>query len=371
MLGLPRLTSPFSSIHRARILVAALVIQLALAVPLGLAQGGKPASSQLPDAPPPPKLRPQKPVQQEVDPHDVISVNTTEVLLPVTVRDQDGQIVTGLTTKDFHIFEDGIEQPLNDLSLRRVPVDVVLMVDTSSSVVGNLDDFRRAAIGFAENLAADDRLSLIQFDDRVRLLQDWTSNRVQFRRSLNRVVPGMFTRFNDAIVLAAREQFQGNNTRRSIIILTDGIDSGRGDTFASAVRAALEGQVTIYVVSNTVIERTKKEDELSTLLSAADSVVRFNKLRIDDLKLGLEALDNSEENLANLTQATGGRLYKPTSFNDLNRIYAEVASELSHQYAIYYSPTNKSRDGKFRRVKVQTADSQYRVSARAGYFLGK
>src|SRR5882724_9917796 len=112
--------------------------------------------------------------EQEIDPEDVISVNTTEVLLPVTVRDSAGLLVGNLTRKDFRIFEDGVEQPLSDLSLRQVPVDVVLMVDASSSVADNLDDFSRAAEGFAKHLAADDRISLIQFDDRILLLQDWT-----------------------------------------------------------------------------------------------------------------------------------------------------------------------------------------------------
>lgn len=349
----------------------AVIFQIVFVFALCFGQGTRSNPTQMPDAPPPPKLRPAKQAQQEVDPGDVISVDTTEVLLPVTVRDQDGQIVTGLTPQDFRVVEDGVEQPLSDLSLRPVPVDVVLMVDTSSSVIGNLDDFRRAAVGFAEHLAPDDRLSLIQFDDRVRLLQDWTSNRVQFRRSLNRVVPGMFTRFNDAIMLAAHEQFQSTNTRRSIIILTDGIDSGRGGTFSAAARAALEAQVTVYVVSNTEIERARKQAELSTLLSAPDASVRFNQLRIDDLRLGLAALAGSEQNLVNLTNATGGRLYKPASFDDLSRIYAEVASELSHQYAIYYKPTNKTRDGRFRRVVVRTIETRYRVSARAGYYLGK
>ena len=356
---------------RAVRLSLAVVFQIAIVSALCPGQGTRSSLKQLPDAPPAPKLRPPKQVQQEVDPGEVISVNTTEVLLPVTVRDQSGQIVTGLIPKDFRVFEDGVEQPLSDLSLRQVPVDVVLMVDTSSSVSGNLDDFRRAAAGFAEHLAPDDRLSLIQFDDRVKLLQDWTNNRVQFRRSLNRVMPGMFTRFNDAVSLAAQEQFQGTTTRRSIIILTDGIDSGRGGTFAAAGRAALEAQVTVYVVSNTEIERAKKQTELGNLLSATDASVRFSQLRIDDLKLGLAALDGSEQNLVNLTNATGGRLYRPTSFEDLSRIYAEVASELSHQYAIYYKPTNKTRDGRFRRVLVQTVDAGYRVSARAGYYLGK
>lgn len=316
---------------------------------------------------------PTPPVKQDdqIDPDDVISVNTSEVLLPVTVRDGSGQIVTSLGRKDFRVFEDGIDQPLSDLSLRQVPVDVVLLVDASSSVANNLDDFRRAAEGFASHLAADDRLSLIQFDDRVQLLQDWTRSLTQFKRALRRVSPGMFTRFNDAMLLAARDQSPRGNARHAIIVLTDGIDSGRGTTFDTALRAALHSQTTVYVVSNTEIERAKKQQELARLLSGASASVRFNEIQIGDLRMGLEALDASERNLDELTKATGGKVYKPRSFNDLEKTYAEVAEELRHQYALYYAPLNKKRDGAFRRVRVETSDPQHRVAARIGYFAPK
>ena len=318
-----------------------------------------------------PGARPTKEDEQEIDPSDVISVNTTEVLLPVSVRDETGQLVDNLVRKDFHVFEDGVEQPLSDLSLRQVPVDVVLMVDASSSVAENLDDFRNAAEGFAEHLDANDRISLIQFDDRVLLLQDWTKSLVQFRRSLKRVAPGMFTRFHDAVILAARDQLPRGNTRHAVIVLTDGIDSGRGSSFQAALRSALQSQTTVYVVSNTQIERLKKEAELSSLLSATTSAVRFNEIRITDLRMGLEALDASERNLEELTKATGGRLYKPGSFNDLEKTYAEVASELRHQYTLYYSPLNKKKDGRFRRVRVTTSNPSQKVSARVGYYAPK
>ena len=308
---------------------------------------------------------------QEVDPEDVISVNTAEVSLPVTVRDSAGFLVNDLTRKDFRVFEDGVDQPLSDFSLRKVPVDVALIVDASSSVADNLDDFRLAAEGFASHLATDDRVSLIQFDDRVVMLQDWTSSLVQLRRALRRIVPGMFTRFHDAMLLATRDQAPRPNSRHAIIVLTDGIDSGRGSTFEVALRAALQGQTTVYVVSNTEIERARKQGELSTLLSGPESAVRFNQLRIDDLRLGLAALKESERNLEQLTAATGGRLYKPASFNDLGRTYAEVADELRHQYTLYYSPLNTKRDGQFRRVRVETTIPTHQVAARIGYYAPK
>jgi Ca-activated chloride channel family protein len=309
--------------------------------------------------------------EQEIDPEDVISVNTTEVLLPVTVRDNAGLLVNNLTRKDFRIFEDGVEQSLSDLSLRNVPVDVALIVDASSSVAGNLEDFRNAAEGFASHLANDDRVSLIQFDDRVVMLQDWTGSLVQLRRALKRIVPGMFTRFHDAMLLASRDQAPRSNARHAIIVLTDGIDSGRGTTFDVALRAALQAQTTVYVVSNTQIERARKQEALSTLLSGSDSTVRFNQLRIDDLRLGLAALADSERNLEQIAAATGGRLYKPTSFNDLERTYSEVADELRHQYTLYYSPLNTRRDGQFRRVRVETTNPVHQVAARIGYYAPK
>lgn len=323
-----------------------------------------PAQSQQPS-----QQNQQRQDEQEVDEGDVISVSTDEVLLPVTVRDRSGRLINTLTREDFHVFEDGREQPLSDLALRQVPVDVVLMVDASSSVANNIADFQRAAEGFAEKLSSDDRISLIKFDDRVELLQDWTQSRVQLRRALKRIEPGVFTRFNDALLLAAHEQFKSSRSRHAVIVLTDGIDSGRGyATLEAALRALLEAQVTVYVVSNTEIERASKRAELDNLLSSSPSTIQFNQLRIGDLREGLRVLDVSERNLAQLAAATGGRLYKPASFNALDSTYAEVAEELSHQYALYYIPLNKKMDGTFRRVRVETEDPTLKVTHRIGYF---
>ncbi len=329
-----------------------------------------PLVSDLGEPPPPPSQSPK--VDEEVNPGEVISVTTTEVMLPVSVRDANGRFASDLTRKDFRIFEDGREQPLSDLALRQVPVDVALMVDASSSVATNLDDFRRAAEGFATRLAAEDRISLITFDDRVQLLQDWTQSRFQLHRALNRIEPGMFTRFNDALLLAARQQFASGKSRRALIVLSDGIDSGRGATsLEGALKALLEAQVSVYVVSNTGIARATKMAELDSLLSGSESTVRFNQLRIDDLREGLRVLDQSETNLGQLTAATGGRLYIPQSFRNLDATYTEVAEELRHQYALYYTPLNRARDGSFRRVRVETLNPTYKPETRVGYFAPK
>ena len=326
--------------------------------------------------PPPPiptlskkKEEPQR--EPEVSAGDVISVNTTEVMIPVTVRDANGRLVNDLTRNDFRVFEDGAQQPLSDLALRQVPVDVALMVDSSSSVAANIEDFRVAAEGFAARLATDDRISLIKFDDRVELLLDWTKSRFQLHRALNRVEAGMFTRFNDALLLAARDQFAAAaKSRRAVIVLTDGIDHGSSSSsLETALQSLLQAQVTVYVVSNTQITKAEKLTQLDVLTNS--SAARFNQLEIDGLRERIRALDQSEDNLAQLTAATGGRLFKPLTFAALESTYAEVADELRHQYAVYYTPLNKNRNGAFRRVKVETANPAYKSQTRVGYFAPK
>lgn len=326
------------------------------------------AQQQRPEKSSPPASSPS--ASQEVDDDEVIKVSTTEVLLPVTVRDAAGRLVTTLERKDFQVWENGREQPLSDLRLRRVPVDVMLMVDASSSVTSSLEDFRRAVDEFAARLAPEDRVSLLKFDDRVELLQDWTTSRVQLRRSLRRVTPGMFTRFHDALYLAGREGFKNAPQRRhAVVVLTDGIDSGRGyATLETALGALLEAGASVYCISNTEIERARKSAELDTLQSTPPATRRFNELRIGDLRESLRVLDASERNLSHLTAATGGRLFRPRSLAALDEIYAEVAEELRSQYALYYLPLDKTRDGKFRRVQVKTKDPALRPTARIGYF---
>src|SRR5919106_4785975 len=323
--------------------------------------------------PPPPVPTLKKPPEQEVSPGDVVSVDTTEVMFPVTVRDSNGQFVNNLTRNDFRVYENDSEQPLSDLALRQVPVDVVLMVDASSSVANNLDDFRRAAEGFAARLQTDDRISLIKFDDRIELLQDWTKSRFQLKRALNRIQPGMFTRFNDALYLASKEQFgSATKSRRAVIVLSDGIDNGQGTTtLEGALQALIRAQVAVYIVANTEISRAAKRAEIDTLLGGTESSIKFNQVNIDRLRLGLKVLDQSEENLAQLAKATGGRLYKPLTFDALESTYAEVADELRHQYALYFTPLNKARDGSFRKVRVETANPAFYPQTRVGYFAPK
>lgn len=298
---------------------------------------------------------------------ETISIDTTEVLLPVTVRDASGQLVTDLTAERFSVFENGVRQPISSFTLRRMPVHVVLLIDTSSSVVPELEDFKASAWRFMSRLDPEDRICLIRFDDRVELVQDWTGNRATLKRALNRLSTGMFTRFNDALYLAAREQLGKITGRKAIIVLTDGIDSGRGSTsFEKAFRSVVEEEVPVYVVSKTRIQSAAEREQLAFYNGAGGGSV--NRIRADGIRLTLAELEASERQLTRLAEETGGRLFLPDRFDQLDTVYGQVADELRSQYLIFYTPTDPAKDGAYRTIRVRVDLPRAHVTTRFGYY---
>ncbi len=299
-----------------------------------------------------------------------ISVDTTEVLLPVTVRDDAGRFVADLKAEHFMIYEDGVRQQITSFALKRLPVHVVLMIDTSSSVQKELEDFKAAALRFAERLDASDEISLIRFDDKVELVMDWTTSRAALKRSLNRLGTGMFTKFNDAMLLAAREQLGRVKGRKAIIVFTDGVDSGRGSIGAEqAMRALVEAEAPVYVVSKTRIQRRAELRELEYYESGSAASRTMNRTRIDGLRLSLDVLEASEKQLTRIADETGGRLFLPQSFDNLNDAYHEVADESRNQYVIFYTPTDARRDGRYRATRVKISRPACHATTRLGYYL--
>src|SRR5215470_4842250 len=306
--------------------------------------------------------------RRKPDDETVIAIDTAEVLLPVTVRDSRGQFVTDLKAEDFTIFEEGAPQPISSFALKRMPVHVVIMMDTSSSVTHEIEDFKDAAWRFINQLPPEDEFSLIRFDDEVELVQDWTTSRNALKRALNRLRTGMFTKFNDALYLAAREQLGKIKGRKAIIVLTDGIDSGRGSISSErAFRTLIEEETPVYVVSKTRVQSRVDRDELAYYEKTSSSSV--NKLRIEGLKMTLAQLESSERNLTRIAEVTGGRVFLPESLDDLGEAYQQVADELRSQYVIFYTPTNSTRDGSYRAIKVKVKQPGYHATTRFGYYL--
>lgn len=289
-----------------------------------------------------------------------VQLGTEEVLLGVTVRDLDGRPVTGLTADDFIVAEDRARQELTSCTVATRPVNVVLVLDASGSVFSELRSIRSAAEKFVAALGPEDQVSVVQFADKVELLQDWTSDRDQIRHALDwRYKGGEATALWDALYLAAEEQLSKVEGRRAIILLTDGIDS-KSKISAELARAALDrAGPTVFVVSkaSALIEQIRPYAGKGGVLAGTSRQARE----------AIEQLKASEETLRALADRYGGRLFAPLNDTDLASAYAEVATELKQQYVLTYVPKNEARDGRWRSIEIFLTRPGLTARTRKGY----
>jgi Ca-activated chloride channel family protein len=227
---------------------------------------------------------------------------------------------------------------------------------------------RDAAKRFIKGLLAEDQLCIMQFADRVELLQDWTpaSSLQQLEKSVDwRYHPGLRTTFYDGLYLAATEQLGKVQGRRIIILLTDGLDTGERlrASFADASNAVRRAEASVYVVSLTATLRAQLEKK------AGDSKLRRMLSGYDPREVSryLALIDNSERLLGDLAAQTGGRMFLPLEDKDLVPAYAAIAEELRTQYLLTYRPQPRTKAGEYRQVRVLVSPGGYEVGARAGY----
>ena len=308
----------------------------------------------------------EEPTQSQGD--DVVRIKTEEILLPVSVRDVAGVPVGGLGQDKFVVFDNGVRQEITSFNRRRVPANIVLLLDASSSVFSQMRFIRAAAKRFIEGLLAGDKVCVVQFADRVELLQDWTpaTNLSALEKSLDwRYHPGLRTTFYDGLYLAAREQLSKVEGRRIIILLTDGLDTAERPRagFEDALNAVRRVDAGVYVVSLTAnlraqLEKKAGSSKLRRMFSGYDSreIARF-----------LSMIDASEKLLESLTARTGGRVFYPLEDEDLVPAYQAIAEELRTQYIITYRPQPRAQAGEYRRVRVLVLPGDYEVAAREGY----
>lgn len=309
---------------------------------------------------------PQQSTKNQSD--EVLRVRTEEVLLPVSVRDMAGMPVSGLGQERFVVFDNDVRQEIASFNRQRVPANIVLLLDASGSVFSQMRFIREAAGRFVGGLLEEDKVCVIQFSDRVELLQDWTSakNSQQLEKSLNwRYHPGLRTTFYDGLYLAAEEQLSKVEGRRIVILLTDGLDTSerRRASYADALNAVRRAEASVYVVSLTANLRAQLEEKTgSTKLRKV-----FSGYDRREVSRYLALIDDSEKLLTNLATQTGGRIFLPMKDEDLSTAYQAIAEELRTQYIITYQPKPRVTNGEYRHVRVLVLDGDFEVATREGY----
>jgi Ca-activated chloride channel homolog len=306
-----------------------------------------------------------------------IRLRADEVLLNVTVTDSYGRQVTDLTKSDFIVSEDNDRQEIASFAISTVPVNVVMLLDASGSVVGEISSLRNAATHFVDQLRPEDKVSVIEFHTKVELIQDWTSNADDVKHAISwRFRPGMVrledgkttygsTALYDALYLTTQDQLSKVEGRKAIIVLTDGDDTSSKVTYGQSLASAIRSGAVVYVVS-------KAQALIAGLKGYTGKLGRVlggGNAQVADYYIA--RLERAEEVMTDLTKRTGGLLVSPLNDDDLKEVYGAVARELKDQYIVSYVPKNEKRDGGLRRIGVYLTRPGLRARSRDSYYAPK
>ncbi|GAC1671753.1 MAG: hypothetical protein NVS9B4_27050 [Candidatus Acidiferrum sp.] len=287
----------------------------------------------------------------------VIKSQVNLVNVFATVRDKNKKIMGDLKKEDFKVTEDNQAQTIAFFSKEvSMPITLALLLDTSGSEQQMLGAIQEAGSRFLDRvLRKGDEALVMSFDSDVDLLSDFTDDRHLLDRAVHRArinVPSggsiannpgpiggrqvVGTALYDAIYLASSEKLNTEAGRKAIVIVTDAQDEGSKMRIEAAVESA---------------QRT-------------DSVIHI--LLVVDPQYG-----GNYGAAKKLAEETGGRVISVSSEKRLMEAFDEISDELRSQYTLGYYPTNASRDGKFRKIKVETSNRDLKVLTRKGYYAPK
>ncbi len=355
---------------------------------------------------------------EEVSAGDIVRVDTTLVSIPVSVMDRDGKYIPNLTKDDFRVWEDGTEQRVAYFASTEKPFTVALLIDTSGSTINRLGEIQDAAIAFVEQLRPADRVMVVSFSDKIRVLSQPTNDRNALRNAIRRTEPGNGTRLYDAVDQVINQSLNRIEGRKAIVLFTDGVDTtSKHATYESTVRDAEELDALIYPVEYDTYSdmgfgwpgsggsrRGGRGggypggngggngggglfDILGAILGGGNSGGqnggnypgsggypggrRGGRGGGNWPGAGGSGNTRSEYELADqylhdLARVTGARLYNAEQAN-MDVAFRSVAEELRRQYSLGYYPKNAPRAGERRTVKVRVNRPELVVRTRDSY----
>jgi len=263
-----------------------------------------------------------------------VQVNRVIVYASARAKGSEHEFATGLTKDDLVLEEDGVRQKIIDFYIEKRPVTLAVILDSSASMQPAMDKVHTAASRFVDTLGGDDRALVIDFDEKVYLLQDLTNNKDSLRQAITSTNALGGTALYDALYASFRK-LRGIEGRKAIILLTDGDDTASKFSFKRVVDEAKISDFIIYPIG-----------------------------------LGTSFLDiDLRRILKTFAEETGGRSYFPSKVEDLEGVYGEIADELKSQYYITYEPTNSVWDGRWRKIKLSGAPGKdLDIHTRSGYY---
>jgi len=305
--------------------------------------------------PPPPAAAPLSGGEKKLDDatierilkiQDQDEVAVRLVLLPASVEDRRGRIVTGLKAADFKLTDERVPQQIKYFSVENdEPVAIAFVLDVSGSMrlSGKLESAKEAIRFFVDQLRPQDRFALICFaDEQVSWVTPFTSDRTRFlERLLVQEAYGQ-TALNDAVAATPQLVDENATGRKAIILITDGVDNASRLSVHEAITTARRVEVPIFTVG-------------------------FSTLPWEDKK-GRRDLGTNMAVLQLFAEQTGGDTFVVQDPDELKEAVDRISTSLRHQYLIGYSPGPQTWDGRFRSIQLQAGNGRYLVRTRKGYY---
>ena len=323
-----------------------------------------------------------------------------DVVLPVTVRDKKGSLVTNLQINDLTLSQDGRPQTIKSFSRQTSePVRVGLLVDTSRGVSAAMNEERKAATQFVDavlpsNAATKDQLFLLHFDREVELLEDFTNSREKLDRELEDMGPTRQERYDnqgpettgddrgttrhghdgtqlyDAIYLASDELMKTKDGRKALVLFSNGADRGSKETLNDAIDAADRANLEIFTVFFKG-QQERSEDQLSNPRRRPGMGGGWPGSggggRRNPEPTSAAGVDGKKI-MQQIASRTGGHAFEAKKPADLEAIYKLIDEEMRAQYLLTYTPDKADDEGGFHKVELKAKKDDLTVSAPEGYY---
>ena len=282
--------------------------------------------------------------KKALDPDPVLRIESSLVVIPVHVTNRLGGSITDLERGNFHIQEDGVEQPVQHFSKDDAPVSIGLLFDASGSMRTKMRKAAEAAAEFFKTANPGDEFFLIRFGESAKLAVPFTQDFGAVQREIERTLPAGETSLLDAIYLGITEMKKAHNWRKSLVVLSDGGDNWSRHSIRQVKSALTESDAQLYAMGI-----------FDANLANHPAEERRGPILLDEL-----------------AAQSGGRHYPVRDLADLPAISARLGRELRNQYLLGYYSANRVSDGKYRRVRVKLSLPEnapdFRIYYREGYF---
>lgn len=308
-------------------------------------------------------------VSAQVD--EVIKVDSSVVRLNIGVVDNKGRPITKLGRENFAVYEDGVKQQILQFEPTVAPFSVVMLLDMSGSTLGFRETIKQSASRFVDALAPDDRVSVVEFYDKVNLRNDFTTDRRTILNSINVANGRGKTQLYKAIDFALAKLAKEGKRRKAIIVLTDGVDSSLQNDDRNYLEKVNQSEISTALKpadNSALVEVLNKTDAQGiTIYPLALPTGDPTKLA-DPTPAQMAMFSAARSRLQILAARSGGTLNTINRLEEMGKLYAAVAADLRTLYTVEYQSSNEKRDGKWREIRIDVNDPELISRTRQGYF---